>query len=258
MLAETRSSTTVFIYKACRNTFQYYRILHSLQKHVPVLPYTTKLAQSRSSTVCGWLAGGRIFRLSVAGWLADFGLLTAAGWLAGGFRLSVAGWLAGGFFGCLWLAGWRIVGYACLGLAGWRIFPLSVAAGWLADFGLLTAAGWLADSACLWLAGWRIFRLSVADWLADCGLRLSGAGWLADFSAVCGGWLADSSAVCGWLAGGFWATDRGWLAGGFRLFVAGWLVDFSAVCGWLAGGFFGCLWLADFKITHRIAPPLQN
>jgi len=27
-----------------------------LHKHVPVLPYTTKLAQSRSSTV--WLAGG--------------------------------------------------------------------------------------------------------------------------------------------------------------------------------------------------------
>ena len=48
-LAETRSSTTVY-YKACTNTFQYYRILQSLQKHVPVLPYTTKLAQSRSST----------------------------------------------------------------------------------------------------------------------------------------------------------------------------------------------------------------
>ena len=47
-LAETRSSTTVH-YKACTNTFQYYRILQSLQKHVPVLPYTTKLAQSRSS-----------------------------------------------------------------------------------------------------------------------------------------------------------------------------------------------------------------
>ena len=39
---------------------------------VPV-PYTTKLAQSRSSTVCG----------SLAGWLADFSAV--CGWLAGGF-----------------------------------------------------------------------------------------------------------------------------------------------------------------------------
>ena len=46
-----------------------------------------------------WLADG--FRLSVAGWLADFRLLT--GWLAVGFRLSVAGWLTD--FGCFWLAG---------------------------------------------------------------------------------------------------------------------------------------------------------
>ena len=78
-LAETRSSTTVY-YKACTNTFQYYRILQSLtktvqyyripqslQKHVPVLPYTTKLAQSRSSTVCGWLAGWRILSYCPAG-----------------------------------------------------------------------------------------------------------------------------------------------------------------------------------------------
>ena len=38
-------STTV-CYKACTNTFQYYRILQSLQKHVPVLPYTTTIAQT--------------------------------------------------------------------------------------------------------------------------------------------------------------------------------------------------------------------
>ena len=78
-LAQTRSSTTVY-YQACTNTFQYYRILQACtntfqyyrivyyktrtdtfqyyrilqnsHKHVPVLPYTTKLAlaQTRSST----------------------------------------------------------------------------------------------------------------------------------------------------------------------------------------------------------------
>ena len=50
--------------------FQYYRILQSLHKVVPVL------------SVAGWLADG--FRLSVAGWLADFSAI--CGWLAGGFQ----------------------------------------------------------------------------------------------------------------------------------------------------------------------------
>ena len=40
-LAQTRCSTTEY-HKTCTNTFQYYRILQSLHKHVPVLPYTTK------------------------------------------------------------------------------------------------------------------------------------------------------------------------------------------------------------------------
>ena len=52
-LAETRSSTTVY-YKACAHMFQYYRILQSLRTHVPVLPYTTKLAQTR-----GFIAASR-------------------------------------------------------------------------------------------------------------------------------------------------------------------------------------------------------
>ena len=48
-LAQTRCSTTEY-HKTCTNTFQYYRILQSLHKHVPVLPYTTKLAERCSST----------------------------------------------------------------------------------------------------------------------------------------------------------------------------------------------------------------
>ena len=43
-------SSTTVYYKTCTNTFQYYHILQNLQKHVPVLPYTTKLAQTHSST----------------------------------------------------------------------------------------------------------------------------------------------------------------------------------------------------------------
>ena len=59
-LARQRSSTTVY-YKTCANTFPvlaytcrntllYYRILQNLHQHVPVLPLTTKLAETRSST----------------------------------------------------------------------------------------------------------------------------------------------------------------------------------------------------------------
>ena len=47
---------------ACRNTFQYYRILQSLHKHVPVLPYTTELAQSRSSTTVYYKACTNTFQ----------------------------------------------------------------------------------------------------------------------------------------------------------------------------------------------------
>ena len=47
---------------ACRNTFQYYRILQSLHKHVPVLPYTTKLAETRSSTTVYYKACTKSFQ----------------------------------------------------------------------------------------------------------------------------------------------------------------------------------------------------
>ena len=48
-LAPTRSRTTVYD-KSCTNTFHYYRTIQNLQKHVAVLPYTTKFAQTRSRT----------------------------------------------------------------------------------------------------------------------------------------------------------------------------------------------------------------
>ena len=41
-------SSTTVYYKTRTNTFQYYRILQNSHKHVPVLPYTRKLAQSHS------------------------------------------------------------------------------------------------------------------------------------------------------------------------------------------------------------------
>ena len=73
-LAQTRSSTTVY-YKACTNMSQYYCVLQSshkhvpvllcttklAQKHVPVLPCTTKLAQSRSGTTAYYKACTRHF-----------------------------------------------------------------------------------------------------------------------------------------------------------------------------------------------------
>ena len=55
-------SSTTVYYKACTKSFQYYRILQSLQKHVPVLPYTAKLAQSRSSTTVYYKACTNTFQ----------------------------------------------------------------------------------------------------------------------------------------------------------------------------------------------------
>ena len=46
-LARNRIQYYGIYYKTGRNTVQYYRILQNPHKHVPVRPYTTKLAQSR-------------------------------------------------------------------------------------------------------------------------------------------------------------------------------------------------------------------
>ena len=46
-LARNRIQYYGIYYKNGRNTVQYYRILQNPHKHVPVRPYTTKLAQSR-------------------------------------------------------------------------------------------------------------------------------------------------------------------------------------------------------------------
>ena len=55
-------SSTTVYYKGCTNTFQYYRILQSLHKHVPILPYTTKLAETHSSTTVYYKACTNTFQ----------------------------------------------------------------------------------------------------------------------------------------------------------------------------------------------------
>ena len=48
--------------KSAQSTSQYYCVLQSLHKHVPILPYTTKLAQSRSSTTVYYKACTNTFQ----------------------------------------------------------------------------------------------------------------------------------------------------------------------------------------------------